>query len=139
MAYAYSPAKWTTLLSPSETVKFLETDAEGSYSLHVVTTLWLTAQLAIAAAAGFTHAFFAWLVPFAAEEVLQQLATLVVAKRDVGLSALSSGLSSSLRSVDLSGTAVTDRGLSALAWSHALAISIWRVISRSISRVETAF
>lgn len=87
MAFAYTPSRWgKLLLSPRETTELL---SESGYLAHLSAHLWMAAQLFVGGTAGFVHAFVAGLVPFAAEETLVQLCTIIEAKRAGGLAALS--------------------------------------------------
>ena len=74
MTYAYSPSLWIF-------VEDVEIQHLCRYPHHLIHNLNLAVQCAIAGMAGFTHAFIAWLVPFVAEEVGTELATIIEAKR----------------------------------------------------------
>lgn len=92
MALAYDPRRWSKVVLSLDEATALLGGSDGfcvsSYVQHVSIVLWMTLQLVIATVAGFTHAFFAWCVPFAAEEIIQELATIVELKRSGGVSAL---------------------------------------------------
>lgn len=94
MAHAYSPARWTLFIGPASHLKaecksYRDLTAgvglAAMYLRHACHSLHFAGQLAVAAAAGFTHAFIAWLVPFAAEEIGTELGPLVLEKRATGL------------------------------------------------------
>jgi hypothetical protein len=79
--FAYCPRKWTVFDS---TWKERMEKIDGNYFYHVRDKLYFSCQLFVAGYAGFTHAFFASLVPFVAEEVGVELYNLNIARKSRG-------------------------------------------------------
>jgi len=74
MAFAYDPrGRWVWWCDGQEHLKSSSPDGSSSYMRHALDSVLLASQLMVAAIAGFTHAAFACMCPFVAEEVGAEL------------------------------------------------------------------